>query len=310
MRWTRFLGSCLRFALGTVALAAGAPAMADEDSGISIDPTGQVELRWIESDVDIDQSEEFDSSGLALRGEAGLYFDLGRTTGARIEVEGGVFDYRDAARKDRTSYGGAVEVTQQLSDAFELRLRARRIENTALLEAGSADQTSVGLRLQWQQGNDRVRLQADYRWRDYDLAGSPAGEGWRFSGQYNHRFGSYHWLRFDLAYEEIDSDASPARAYERATAKVEYSLPIAERLRLKPSVEYRAWLYDARIAQGDPQNDLREDSYLGPALELSYGREDRGFFAEANAQYRLRSSNDVRYDDNAFRFGATVGFRF
>ena len=310
MRWPRLLKHGVRFVLGAAAATAAVPAAAQEDSGIGVDPSAQIELRWVQSDLDADQGEEFDSSGIALRGEAGLDFDLGRTTGARVEVEGGVFDYNDAARTDRTSYGGAVELSQQLSDAFEIRLRVRRVENTALLEANSADQTSVGVRLQWQQGNDRVRLQADYRWRDYDLAGSPSGEGWRFAGQYNHRFGSYHWLRLDLAYEEIDSDTSPARAFDRTTAKLEYSLPIAERLRLKPSVEYRAWSYDARIAQGDPQNDLREDSYIGPALELTYGREDRGFFAEANVQYRLRSSNDVRYDDNAFRAGVTVGFRF
>jgi hypothetical protein len=310
MRWPSILLRRAAAALGFAAMMAGSPAVAKGDNGLSVDPTAQIELRWTHSDLDAEQGEEFDSSGIALRGEAGLDFDLGKTTGARIEVEGSTFEYEDAARGDRTSYGGAVELSQQLSDAFELRLRVRRVENTALLEANSADQTSVGVRLQWQEGNDRVRLQADYRWRDYDLAGSPSGEGWRFAGQYNHRFGSYHWLRLDFAYEEIDSQSSPARAFDRTTAKLEYSLPIAERLRLKPSVEYRSWSYDARIAQGDPQGNLREDSYVGPALELSYGREDRGFYAEANVQYRLRDSNDVRYDDDAFRVGVTVGYRF
>jgi hypothetical protein len=309
MRWPQFLRRSAGIVLGLAAMVAASPGAA-QDGAVGVDPTGQLELRWVQSDLDIDQGEELDGSGFALRGEAGVDFDLGRTTGARIEVEGGVFDFRDPARDDRTSYGGAVELRQDLSDTIELRLRARRIENIGLLEAGSADQTSVGLRLQWEHGDERVRLFADYRWRAYDLANTPKGEGWRFAGQYSHRFGAYHWLRFDLAHEEIDSDDSPARAFDRTTAKVEYSLPIAERLRLKPSVEYRAWAYDGRVARGDPEGDLRRDSYVGPALELSYGREDRGFYAEANAQYRLRNSNDVRFDDDVVRIGVTVGFRF
>lgn len=310
MRWQVLLPRALRAALGIAAMAAIAPAMADEGRVVTVDPTAQVEVRWVQSDLNADQGEEFDSSGIALRAEAGIDFDLGRTTGARVEVEGGVFNYSDPVHEDRTSYGGAVELRQDLSDSVEVRLRMRRVENIGLLESTRADQTSLGLRLQWQNGNERVRLYTDYRWREYDLAGAPKGEGWRFAGQYNHRFGSYHWLRLDVAYEEIDSDASPARSYDRTTAKVEYSVPVARRLRLKPSVEYRAWSYDARIARGDPQGDLRQDSYVGPALELSYGREDRGFYAEANAQYRLRRSNDMRYDNDAVRVGVTLGFRF
>lgn len=310
MRWPRFLARSVQVVLGAGAMVAFAPASASEEGGIKIDPTGQIEFRLVESDLDADQGEEFDSSGVAFRTEAGLDFDLGKTTGARIEVEGGHFDYSDPIREDRTSYGAAIEISQELSGSFDIRLRVRRVENIALLESARADQTSVGVRLQWEDGNDRLRAFVDYRWRKYDLNNSPRGEGWRFAAQYNRRFGSYHWLRFDLAYEEIDSDTSPARAYDRATAKVEYSHPIAKRLRLKPSVEYRAWSYDARIARGDPAGDLRTDSYVGPALELSYGSDTRGFYAEANAQYRLRTSNDVRYDNDAFRIGVTAGFRF
>ncbi|UIP07327.1 hypothetical protein LY632_02695 [Erythrobacter sp. SDW2] len=310
MRWPRFIARCVQLVLGTAVMAACAPASAKEEGGIKVDPTGQIEFRLVESDLAVDQGEGFDSSGVAFRAEAGLDFDLGKTTGARVEVEGGYYDYSDPIHQDRTSYGGAIELRQELSEAFEIRLRFRRIENIALLESTRADQTSVGVRLQWEHGNDRLRAFADYRWREYDLSDKPKGKGWRFAGQYNRRFGSYHWLRFDLAYEEIDSDTSPARAYDRTTAKVEYSHPIAKRLRLKPSVEYRSWSYDARIARGDPQGELRQDSYVGPALELSYGSDTRGFYAEANAQYRLRTSNDVRYDHDAFRVGVTAGFRF
>lgn len=311
MQESSFLWRSLRAALGLAAIVAAGPALADGGGGgIGVDPTARIELRLVESGIDVDQGEELDSSGIAARAEAGLDFDLGETTGARVEVEGGIFEYSDAARSDRTSYGAAIEVSQELTPALELRLRLRRVENIALLESGSADQTSAAMRLQWQEGDERVRVYAEYRWREYDLGTEPRGEGWRFAGQYNHRFGSYHWLRFDLGWEEIDSDTSAARAFDRTTAKVEYSRPIARRLRVKPSLEYRRWSYEARIAQGDPQGDLRRDSYLGPGLEFAYGSDSRGTYAEAGAQYRLRRSNDTRFEDDAFRFGVTLGFRF
>jgi len=289
---------------------AASPALAQESTGISVDPGAQIELRFVQSDLDFDEGEDFDSSGFSLRAKGTVDFDLGETTGARIEVEGRQVAYSDANREDRTSYGGAIQIEQELSETISLRLRARQVENIALLEANSADQTSVGLRVQWQKGNDRVRLYADYRDRDYDLTAPANGDGWRYAAQYNRRLGSYHWLRFDARYEEISSENSPRRSFERYIARVKYSVPIAKRLRFRPSIEYREWSYDGRIARGDPDGDLRRDSYVAPAIEFTYGRASKGLYAGGNAQYRLRSSNDVRFDNDAIRLSATVGFRF
>ncbi|WP_435419142.1 hypothetical protein WAB17_06190 [Parerythrobacter aurantius] len=292
-------------------LGLGSTAALARDAGPpTADPDAQIEFRVVQSGLDPEQSEEFDSSGFVLRGEAGIDFDLGKTRGARIEVDAARFEYEDDQRTDRTSYGTAIELRQAIGETVEIRLRARHVENTALLEASSADQTSIGVRLQWQEGNDRLRLSADYRWRQYDLAGNPEGEGLRLGGQYNRRFGSYHWLRFDAFHEDIESTAAPSRSYERYGAKVEYSQPLIERLRLKPALEYRRWQYDSRIALGDPSGARRADSFVGPALEFAYGRDDRGLFAEAGVQYRISTSNDSRYDDDAARFALIVGYRF
>ncbi|NNC60266.1 MAG: hypothetical protein HKO05_09780 [Erythrobacter sp.] len=301
--------------LGTLALAAAVIALpaqvgAQDNGPIAVDPYAQVTFRVVQSDLDFDEDEEIDSSGFAVGGEIGLDFDLGETTGARVELEAGHFAFNDETRSDRSSYGGAVELRQELSDSVEMRVRLRRIENIGVLESSSADQTSAGLRLQWQEGKDRVRLYADYRAREYDLSTPAEGTGWNFAAQYNRRLGSYHWLRIDARHDVMNSDDSPRRSYQRSVVRLKYSRPIAKRLRLRPSIEYREWSYDDRVAVGDPRGDLRADSYVAPRIELAYSSTRGGFFAEANAEYRLRQSNDTRYDNDAIRLGLTLGYRF
>lgn len=307
MRWPKAL---LALCTGA-AMMAGTAAQAQTDDAFDADPTAQIAFRVVQSDLDFDEGEDIDSSGIGVRAEAGLDFDLGKTTGARIEVQGGYFDYSDETREDRTIYGAAIQVEQKISETVSVRLRARRIENVAVLEAlPGADQTSIGVRVQWDKGNDRVRLYADYREREYDYTTTRHGNGWRLAAQYNRRLGSYHWLRFDVRHEWMDSEDSPRRSFQRTVARVKYSLPIAKRLRVRPSLEYRNWSYDERIARGDPNGDLRKDSYIAPGLEIAYGRSSGGIFATASSQYRIKSSNDERYQNDAFQVGLTVGYRF
>ena len=113
-----------------------------------------------------------------------------------------------------------------------------------------------------------------------------------------------------MRHEEMESSESTRRSFERRVIKATYSHPIAKRLRLRPSIEFREWDYDARIAQGDPEGELRADRFVAPGLGLAYGRASRGLFARVNAEYRIRSSNDERYGKDGLRAGVTVGFRF
>ena len=307
MRWpTAFFALC-----ANAAMMAATPVSAQADDAFFSDSTAQISFSVVQSDLDFDEGEDLDSSGIGIRGEAGVNFDLGKTTGARIEVQGGYFNYNDETRDDRTSYGAAIELDQQVSDTVSLRVRARRIENVTVLEAlPGADQTSVGARLEWQKGNDRVRLYADYREREYDYNTPAHSDGWRLAAQYNRRLGSYHWLRLDLRHEWMDSEDSPRRSFQRSVARVKYSVPVAKLLRVRPSVEYRSWSYDDRIALGDPDGSRRQDSYLAPGVDLAYGRTSKGIYGLAFAQYRLKDSNDERYDNDAIRVGLTVGYRF
>lgn len=308
MRWLATL-SKLACSIGWGAVLAATPLAAQEDENVEIDPWAQLQFRLVQSDLDFDEGEDIDSSGFSLRARVGVDVEPSPSTRIRIEADASQYEYHDEDRDDRTSYGAAVQIAQDLSEEVEIRLRLRHVENVALLEASSADQSSASVRLQWQKGNDRVRVYADYRIRDYDLTAPANGEGWRVAAQYNRRIGSYHWLRFDLRHEKMNSDNSPRRNFERTVARVKYSLPIAKRVRVRPSLEYRSWSYSDRIARGDPQNDLRKDSYVAPGVEVTYGR-SKGVYATASAQYRLRSSNDIRYDFDAVRVGVTVGVRF
>lgn len=271
---------------------------------------GRVEAQVVQSELDQDDGDDIDSSGFGIRGDINFTLSPTKRTSITADATARAFDYNDDDRDTREIYGASLTVNHKLSKHVELRLRARQIENIAVLEASSADQTSAEARLQLQQGNNRVRVAAEYRTREYDMTGNPDGDGYKISVQYNRRLGPYHWVRLDARHEDMQSNESPRRSYNRQVFKLSYSQPIAKRLRLIPSLEYRQWEYDARIARGDPDGGLRHDDYVAPGLRLAYGRASRGFYADASAEYRVRDSNDVRYDQNAVRAGVRVGFRF
>lgn len=272
--------------------------------------SGEIAVRAVESERDLPEGEEIDSSGVGIRGEIGSEFEVSRRTMVRIEAEAGGFDYNDSSRKSRETYGGSIAVSHRLTDALELRLQARRIENIAVLESNQADQSSIGARLQWERGNDRVRLSTDYRRREYDLGAPASGDGYRVSAEYRRRIGSYHWLSINLSHEEMTSSESPRRSFERRVIKATYSLPVAKRLRVLPSLDVRKWDYDARIAQGDPEGDRRVDRYAAPGLGIAYGSDTRGPFFRAETEYRLRQSNDRRFGQDGLWIGVSAGYRF
>lgn len=284
------------------------PAFAQD--GDPVEVGANIEFVGVQSDIMIEDGDEFDSSGFGARGGIDVDFNLSPRTVARIETDLGVFDYEGEGRETLTSYGAAASIEHAASDSVKVRLRARRVHNIAVLEAFSADQTSVATRIEWEAGDNRVRLEAEYREREYDTTSAGHGEGWRLGAQYNRRFGPYHWLRLDARVEDMSSEDEPRRSYDRRVVALEYSQPVAKRLRVRPSLEYREWDYDARIAEGDPDGDLRRDSYVAPGVELAWGRSTSGPYARASAEYRFRESNDPRYDKNGARFGLVVGYRF
>lgn len=278
--------------------------------GIGPDFDARVEFNVIQSDLNFDQGEGLDSSGFGAQAFIGADFDLSDTLTVRAEGSGQVFEYDDDDRGTRKSVGGKVSVEKQVSETVAVEVSVRNAQNIGVLEATSADQTSVLAQVEWGKGNDRIRVNAEYREREYDTTTAGHGEGYRVYGQYRRRFGSYHWAYIAARHEDMKSDDEPRRSYDRQVIDVKYSHPVAKRVRILPSLEYRQWKYDARVARGDPNGDLRKDHYIAPAVELAWGRADRGLYANAAAEYRFRSSNDERYDEDAIRLEARVGYRF
>src|SRR3546814_16831028 len=92
----------------------------------------------------------------------------------------------------------------------------------------------------------------------------------------------------------MSSIESPSRSYERRVINATYSLPVATRLRLLPSIDVRKWGYDARIAQGDHAGDFRIDRYAAPGLGLASCRADSGPFFRPEADNRMGHPHDRR----------------
>ena len=303
MRSVRIVRWCLALAGLIAPAAAGAQNEAWEFDGA-------IEAIAIASDLDLDQGDGIDSSGVGARARFGATYNASDRTSLRAEVEGRVFEFEDTNRDRLDTAIGRLHLDHQLTETLALRLYARRFENISLLEALQADQTSLGGRIQWERGNHRLRFTGEYRTREYDTRIGGEGEGGRVAAQYNRRFGAYHWLRFDLAADRNDSEDEPRRSYDRRIARVAYSHPVGKRVRLRPRLEYREWDYDSRIARSEPTGALREDSYIAPGVELAWGRATRGVYGEFDVEYRIRESNDERFDDNALRAGVRLGYRF
>ena len=293
--------------LGT-AVSVGLPAAVQAQDGAEWD--GQVEFNVIESDLNYDDGEGLDSSGFGARALAGVEFDLSDTLSVRAEGEARGFEFADEERGTRTSYGGNVAVEKQVGETVSLSLEARNMQNVGVLEATSADETAVRGQVQWERGNDRVRVNAEYREREYDSTAAGTSDGYRLYGQYRRRFGPYNWAYAAVRHEDMRSADEPRRSHERQVVELKYSHPVAQRVRILPSLEYRVWRYDDRVARGDPEGDLRKDRYVAPGLEVAWGRDSGGFYGAAGGEYRFRHSNDERYDEDAIRLEARLGYRF
>lgn len=271
---------------------------------------GLVEMRGVESELETDQGDSIDATGIGAKARLRVTFDLSETTTVRAEGEARIFEFRDSIRDDLKTVIGRVQINHSVSNEVEVRGFARRFENIPVLESFRADQTSIGAGVEWEKGNDRVRLTAEYRKREYDTATAGNGNGYNLGAQYNRRLGSYQWLRLDARADAMSSDNEPRRSYNRKVARVKYSHPVAKRFRIRPSLEYRAWNFDNRIARGDPDGALRSDSFVAPGVDVAWSQPRTGFYATASLDRRFRTSNDERFDGNAWRLGLRVGYRF
>ena len=284
------------------AMTGGLPAHAQSEV------FADVSVRGVAAKRDVVESDEFDSTGY---GADARFFYQNDDEKLRywFDTSAGIFNYVDEGRSTREIFRGEVGGAYQVSELIELSLEVAHTENLAFVEALQADQQRARLQGQWQRDNDRIRFHAEYRHRNYDQELDANGSGMRYSAEYNRRLGSYHWLRFTAFQDSIDSEDN-RRDYSRISGAIDYSHPVAKFLRARANIDVRSWKFPGRTAQGDPDGDKRQDSYIAPEIGLDYGRQGGGLFGNLRVSYQLRTSNDERFTGDTPRLAAEMGYRF
>jgi hypothetical protein len=288
------------------AVLAAPPASAQE-SGWKLEPDARIEVQTVSAQTTTrDEELVIDGEAISLRGQVGLALNS-ESTRFRLEADRiEVFRLGDG-RRDVSRDRLTATVEQDISKTLELQVQARRFDDLVTVESADTDEWQGSARVTFEPTRDnRFRLSAIWRDRQYDNGAAPAttGEGPRVDAQYRRRFGSYHYLAFDLRAENIRSN-DPDRGYERESAGVAYTRPVAKDLRVRPAIELIKTRFDGRIAD---DGRLRRDRQVVPEVELLWwpGK----WRVEAEAKYVFFSSNEAVREREGYRLTLSVGYAF
>ncbi|WP_285712183.1 hypothetical protein [Erythrobacter oryzae] len=288
-------------------LAAAAPLAAAEEQGWTLEPDARIDISTISAQTTTrDEDLVIDGEALSVRAQAGLGIESKRT---RVRLEADrieVFRLGDG-RRDVSRDRLTANIEHDVTDTLELQAQVRRYDDLVTVESADSDAWEYSARATFEPTREnRFRLQGTWRERQYDNGAGPAttGEGERFDAQYRRRFGSYHYLTFDLRTETIRSD-DPQRGYERDSASVAYTRPIGPDLRVRPAVELIKTRFDGRIAD---DGALRRDRQVVPELELQWWPGQ--WRIEAEAKYVFFSSNESLREREGYRLTLSVGYVF
>lgn len=289
-----------------IAVCGGAP-LAAADEGWRLEPDARIEVQTISAQTTTrDEDLVIDGEAISVRGQVGLALNS-ESTRFRLEADRiQVFrlgEGRNDLSRDRLSATMQHDVTKTL----EVQLQARRFDDLVSVESADTDEWQGSARLTFEPSRaNRFRLQGTWRDRQYDNGAAPAttGEGPRVDAQYRRRFGPYHYLAFDLRTESIRSDDA-ARGYERDSAGVAYTRPVAPDLRVRPALEVIKTRFDGRIADNGA---LRRDRQVVPEVEMLWwpGK----WRIEAEAKYIFFSSNEATREREGYRLTLSVGYAF
>jgi hypothetical protein len=301
------LRAVLRGMLAPLAvLALAAPAQAQAVYGPVDDEAkagweGEVSVSATYAKRDRDLISDFDRSGLGAQAVIGYRLPAGSGTNVRIEAEA-------EADKFSESYGGTVELTQQLGKAVTVSLAASGYKDRVTLESRDTDQAAVRAGVEIAAGSTTIEGFARHRWRNYDDLTGGTGKGWQFSSRLRERFGSYHWAEARLSHERID-DNGGRHGYRRISLGLDYSHPLTKRLRLRPGFDFREWTYQGRTIANLATNPRRKDRLIRPELGLAWGK-TKGLFVRSSAAWDFYHSNDPRFSGNGPRLQLVAGYRF
>jgi opacity protein-like surface antigen len=258
------LRAVLCIALAALMLAAPAQAQAvygPVDDEAKAGWEGEVSVSATYTRRDRDLISDFDRSGLGARAVIGYRLPAGNSTVVRVEGEA-------EADKYTASYGGTVEVAQQLGKAVTVSLAASGYKDRVTLESLNTDQAAVRAGVEISAGDTTIEGFARHRWRNYDDLAGGTGKGWQFGSRLRERFGPYHWAEARLSHERID-DNGGRHGYRRTSLGLDYSHPLTKRLRLRPGFDYRKWAYQGRYIADLTTNPRRMDRLIRPELGLS-----------------------------------------
>ncbi len=247
-----------------------------------------------------DRISDYDRSGVGTTAMIGYEMPTGRTT-FRIE---GRFD----ADKYATTFGSEAEVRQKLGEKLTASVSASGTKHGIVLESIDADQAAVRGGLTYQAGNTKVEAFGRLRWRRYHDVSGGTSQGWQIGGKVRQRFGSYHWLELGASHERITDNGGP-HGYSRTSLAIDYSQPVAKRLRVVVGADYREWTYSGRYIGDVITAPQRRDRLVRPEVGLAYGK-TKGAYLRATAAYDFYRSNDARYSGNGPRLRLTLGYRF
>lgn len=289
-----------------IAISGGAP-LAAADEGWRLEPDARIEVQTVSAQTTTrDDDLVIDGEAISVRGQVGVALNSESTRfrldADRIEVLRLGEGRRDLSR-DRLS----ATVQHDVTKTFEVQLQARRFDDLVSVESADTDEWQGSARVTFEPSRaNRFRLAGTWRDRQYDNGAGPAttGEGPRVDAQYRHRFGRYHYLAFDLRSESIRSD-DPDRGYERESAGVAYTRPVARDVRLRPAVELIKTRFDGRVADNGA---LRRDRQVVPEVELLWwpGK----WRIEAEAKYVFFNSNETMREREGYRLTLSIGYAF
>lgn len=302
-----FLQSGLRlWALFAIAMIAGTvPAAADE--GWRLEPDARIELQAVSAQTTTrDDDLVIDGEAFTLRGQIGLALD-NDSTRFRLEADRIEVFRLGEGRRDVSRDRLTASVEHDVTGTLAVQLQARRFDDLVSVESADSDEWQGSARLTFEPTRaDRFRLQGTWRDRQYDNGAAPAttGDGPRIDAQYRRRFGPYHYLAFDLRAENIRSD-DPDRGYERDSAGVSYTRPVARDLRVRPAVELITTRFDGRLAD---DGALRRDRLVVPEVEVLWW--PGNWRIEAEVKYIFSSSNEALRDREGYRLTVSLGYAF
>jgi hypothetical protein len=293
--------------IGALAIMASSPALAQpgqaygpKDDSAESGFDGEVSLLATYAKRARELASDYDRSGLGASATLGYEVPAGTTTfrlEAHVETD-----------KYTTSYRGEAEVRQQLGEAVTVSLSASGTKHAIVLESLDADQVAVRAGIKIVAGQTAIEAFGRHRWRTYNDLTLGEGKGWQGGGKVRQRFGPYHWLEIGGNVERID-DGGGRHGFRRTTLAIDYSHPIARRLRVLVGLDHRAWTYDGRWIADNSANPRRHDRLTRPELGLSWGK-TRGAYVRATAGYDFYRSNDPRWSGDGPRLRLVTGYRF